>query len=271
MLSSEEKKQKIAATFNDVAARYDSNRFFALSAAKLVSFLAVGDTKRMLDLSTGTGAVAIAAARKNGAMEIEAVDISRAMLEEAKQKAKALQVRNITFRQSDVENLGYEPSSFDIVTCGYGIFFYPDMTAALKSFINTVKPGGQLVFSTFTAYAFTPHSETFLTLLKEYGVEAPELSRRRLHNEEEIRSLCSRAGTDEPEVITHTLRYAISTDEWWELLNSAGYKALLDQVPSEKRSAFKRRHLEEVKSASVEGVIELNADSLYTIINKGCL
>ena len=270
-MSSEEKKQKIAATFSDVAARYDTNRFFALSAAKLVSYLDVGDTRRMLDLSTGTGAIALAAAQKNRKMEIEAVDISRAMLAQAEQKAKTLQIRNITFRHKDVENMGYTPSSFDLVTCGYAIFFYPDMTAALKSFFNTLKPGGQLAFSTFTADAFTPHSETFLALLKEYGVEAPELSRRRLHNKDEIRSLCSRAGTDEPEVITHTLRYAISTDEWWKLLNSAGYKALLDQIKAHEKEEFKERHMEEVKNAADEGMVELNADSLYTIINKGCL
>jgi ubiquinone/menaquinone biosynthesis C-methylase UbiE len=63
------------------------------------------------DISTGTGSVAI-----------EAIDLSLGMLEVAQTKARDKGITNIVFRQCDVDSMSYDNHTFDIVTCGYGMW-----------------------------------------------------------------------------------------------------------------------------------------------------
>lgn len=53
------------------------------------------------DLGTGTGAIALAIARERPACKVLATDLSKPALAVARRNAKALAVRNITFRQGD--------------------------------------------------------------------------------------------------------------------------------------------------------------------------
>ena len=267
-MSANEKKEQIAATFNSVAERYDSNKFFSISARILVEYLELDESKRMLDISTGTGAIAVTAAQQCPEMEIEAIDISVEMMNQAKKKAGNLGITNIAFRQMDAENIEYEDDSFDIITCGYGLFFYPEMENAFAKICNKLKSGGRVAFSTFAKDAFYPYAEKFLELLKEYDVEAPELSRARLQDEEQIRTLCAQAEAVCVLVKKHEIRYEIAVDDWWALINNGGYKSLLDQVEPQMLNEFRQRHLERIGQLSENGKIILNADSLYGMAGK---
>jgi len=267
-MSANEKKEQIKTTFNSVAERYDTNKFFSISARILVDYLEPDESKRMLDVSTGTGAIAVTAAQQCPEMEIEAIDISVEMLNQAKKKAENLDITNIKFRQMDAENMEYEDASFDIITCGYGLFFYPEMEATFAEICNKLGGGGRFVFSTFAKDAFYPCAEKFLELLKEYDVEAPELSRARLQDEKQIRTLCAEAEAICVFVKKHEIRYEIAVDDWWALINNGGYKSLLDQVEPQMLNEFKRRHLEQISRLSENGKIILNVDSLYGIASK---
>ncbi|VAW46749.1 hypothetical protein MNBD_GAMMA03-1631, partial [hydrothermal vent metagenome] len=79
-------KQRIKSTFDDVSSRYDNNHFFVLSAQAMVEQLPdYGECDiKILDLSTGTGNVAIALSQKYPQAHITAVDLSQGMLEQAK-------------------------------------------------------------------------------------------------------------------------------------------------------------------------------------------
>ncbi len=264
----DERKQQIAATFNSVAERYDTNKFFSISAGILVDYLDLDQTKSMLDVSTGTGAIAITAAGRCPEMQVEAVDLSLEMMNQAKRKAANLDITNIAFRLMDAENLDYEDGTFDIITCGYGLFFYPEMETAFAKICSKLKRGGRFVFSTFAKEAFYPYAEKFLELLKKYGVEAPEMSRARLQEEQQIRTLCAQAQADSILVDKHEIRYEVTVDDWWALINNGGYKSLLDQVEPQKLDEFRRRHLEQIHGLSEDGKITLNADSLYGIAGK---
>ncbi len=69
---------------------------------------------RILDLGTGSGAIALALARERRIAEVTATDVSRAALEVARQNARALEIDNVRF----LEGSWIEPVSdeqFDIV------------------------------------------------------------------------------------------------------------------------------------------------------------
>jgi hypothetical protein len=68
-----EYKKAIAATFDDVSARYDENKFFAISAGRMAELVPFSESMGILDVSTGTGVVAIELARKYPHAKIEAI------------------------------------------------------------------------------------------------------------------------------------------------------------------------------------------------------
>jgi ubiquinone/menaquinone biosynthesis C-methylase UbiE len=104
-MDNEEYKKGIETTFDDISRCYDENRFFAISASKLAELVASAERSTILDISTGTGAVAIEIACKHQNTSIEAIDLSQGMLEIAKSKARLKGITNITFRQCDVESM----------------------------------------------------------------------------------------------------------------------------------------------------------------------
>ncbi|MBV2091020.1 MAG: class I SAM-dependent methyltransferase [Candidatus Thiodiazotropha sp. (ex Ctena orbiculata)] len=259
-----EYKQALQTTFDKVSSRYDQNSFFGISAKRLAELLPAAEGLHVLDISTGTGSVAIEIATRHQDAQIEAIDLSTQMLDIASKKAQQLELTNIRFIQSDVDELSYPAGKFDVVTCGYAMFFFPDMEASYRAICKTVKPGGQLICSSFTDAAFNPYAELFLHRLKtEYDVSPPGELKDRLKTAKNWQTLAESSDYADLVIIEEPIRYPVSVDEWWELLNSAAYKSLLDQLKPEQLEAFKREHTAEVTAISDNGTFELNSDTLF--------
>jgi ubiquinone/menaquinone biosynthesis C-methylase UbiE len=267
-MDNEKYKQGIEAIFDDVSRRYDENRFFAISASKLAQLVPSSDKKQILDISTGTGAVAIEIACKHKNTSIEAIDLSQGMLEIAKSKARVKGIENIAFRQCDVDSMTYGNETFDIVTCGYGLFFYPDMEAAYKRICKTIKPGGLFIFSSFTEEAFNPYAELFLTRLEnDYNVKPPSRLRERLKSKQQIEELVATHTFNTLDIFHEPIRYPLGINEWWSLVNSAGFKSLLDELDQQQLRRFKQTHLKDIEELSEDAAIELNADTLISVVS----
>lgn len=103
---------------------------------------AVGATKgtRLLDVATGPGYVAAAAAHRGA--EAVGLDFSAAMVAEA-----ATRHRNIEFREGDAEDLPFADSSFDAVVISFGMLHFPDPDRALKEARRVLRRGGRIGFT----------------------------------------------------------------------------------------------------------------------------
>ena len=97
-----DEKQAITGVFNLVATKYDnpSLRFFPLCADKLVDYAKIKPGNKVLDIATGTGVVAMAAAQclSNGG-RIQAIDLSENMLQQAQTKLNDAGFDNIDFHR----------------------------------------------------------------------------------------------------------------------------------------------------------------------------
>ncbi|MBR7119024.1 MAG: peptide chain release factor N(5)-glutamine methyltransferase [Lentisphaeria bacterium] len=71
---------------------------------------------RLLDVGTGSGAIAISCASERRDISVTAVDISRPALETAEKNAELCNVDNITFKLSDLVSAVGENEKFDVVT-----------------------------------------------------------------------------------------------------------------------------------------------------------
>src|SRR5262249_40501833 len=78
---------------------------------------------RVLDVATGSGNAALAAARRG--CESHGVDYVPALLERGRVRANA-ELLDVEFHEGDAENLPFPDASFDAVLSIYGVMFAPD-------------------------------------------------------------------------------------------------------------------------------------------------
>jgi demethylmenaquinone methyltransferase/2-methoxy-6-polyprenyl-1,4-benzoquinol methylase len=103
----------------------------------LVSRVEAGPGDRVLDVATGTGAVARELIRQKGC-SVVAVDQSPEMLAEARRQANG----NIEIVESRAESLPFADGEFDALTFTYLLRYVDDPVATLAELARVVRPGG---------------------------------------------------------------------------------------------------------------------------------
>jgi SAM-dependent methyltransferase len=126
----------------------------------------------VLDLASGVGEPALAIAKAIGPSgRVTATDLGPGMIAYAEEIAKSEGLRNIEFRVADVESLPFPDRSFDVVSCRFGIMFFPEQVKAFRECRRVLKSGGRVAF-----VAWGKREQLFLTatigILMKY-VEAP--------------------------------------------------------------------------------------------------
>ena len=112
----------------------------ALAIAPLLAAVKVSGGMRLLDVPTGSGALAAEATRR-GAVVI-GVDIAPAMIAEARKRHPG-----IDFQVADVEHLPLPDGVLDAVVCAFGLGHFPYPEASLAECLRTLKAGGRIAFS----------------------------------------------------------------------------------------------------------------------------
>jgi len=270
------KEQEYAkSTFNEVAHKYDEIPFFKISAEYVVELIREQkkeETLEILDVACGTGNVVLECASCMGHASFDAVDISEGMLAKAKENAKLIGLKNISFKLQDITKLELE-KQYDVITCSYALFFLPDAHEVLKTLVTLLKEEGMVIFTSFTRDTFLPSSEILLTLLEKYGsTSAKEYDGDKWENlrrKEDIERLCSMAGIETVRILVKEIRYGMSVDEWWELFNNTGFKGMLMELSSEDYALLKEEFYEAMfKEAEMNGEIELIADSHFVVVGR---
>lgn len=115
-------------------------------AAQLVKFAEIKPGEKVLDVATGTGVVAITAARSGA--KVTGLDLTPPLLEQARQNAGIAGV-DVEWQEGDAEALPYPDGSFDVVTSEFGHMFAPRPDVAISEMRRVLKRGGRVVFATW--------------------------------------------------------------------------------------------------------------------------
>jgi len=107
----------------------------------LIGRLGVQSGERWLDVATGTGAVAIRAARM-GAL-VRAQDFAERLIERARRLGLDAGV-DVTFDVNDCEQLPYEDAAFDVVSSAQGAVLAPDHRPVADQLARVCCSGGRL-------------------------------------------------------------------------------------------------------------------------------
>jgi SAM-dependent methyltransferase len=222
-------------------------------ALHMIEIAGVSAGHRIIDLATGTGAIARAAARTGA--RVVALDLSRRMLT----VAQRLSPRSISFVLADASLLPLASRVFDAITCGLSLSHFIDVPTVLVEVRRTLRPGGVFVASAWGSRGTDPSFSAAFSVYERYTHNTPGLPSTLLDEASWVdpdrgREVIAGSGLASVEVITRrltgTYQSAAAAVEWalaWPLTAEG-----CDQLPSAACEMLRAEAL-----AAVEGTGQL--------------
>jgi len=211
---------------------------------RLVELAGVVPGARVLDVATGNGEPALTAARRAGSGgRVIATDQSAGMLAIARERAAALGIVNVEFRQTDGEALAIPERDFDAIVCRWGLMFMPDVKGAVRGMYERLRAGGRMATSVWATADKVPMISVGAEAVRRIGGLPPPppdaLGPLRLADESIMRNALAEAGfrdvTVERIPVTFELGSAADFTQF-RIDVSAQFRMLLDRQPAEMRA-----------------------------------
>lgn len=133
--------------FSQVAQAYrqSSTHGDPVSLARFIALAELRPNHRVLDVATGAGHAALAAAPH--VHEVVGLDLTAEMLDQARELAAEREIRNVTFVVGNAEQLPFPASSFDRVLVRSAPHHFDQLIAALAEAYRVLRPGGVFAVS----------------------------------------------------------------------------------------------------------------------------
>jgi SAM-dependent methyltransferase len=128
-------------------------------AGHLVRFARIAAGEELLDVGTGTGVVAVTAARAGA--KVTALDLTPELLVQARENGR-IAGQDIVWTEGDAEQLPYPDASFDVVLSQFGHMFAPRPELAIFEMRRVLRPGGRIAFATWPPEHFVGRLFAFI-------------------------------------------------------------------------------------------------------------
>jgi len=270
MSTPQDAKTRAALTYNAASDHYDdsANSFWGRFGRRTIERLGLKRGARVLDVCSGSGASAIPAAETVGPEgRVIGIDLADDLLKLARAKAKNRGLENLHFEQGDLLDLGFGDSEFDDVVCVFGIFFVPDMPAAVRELWRLVKPHGKLALTTWGPNFFEPASTAFWNSIRDVR---PDLYKGfnpwdRICDPISLRALFNESRIETVEIETETNRHDVSPDAWWSAVMGSGYRGTIDQLSDADREQVRGINYNYIVESGIQSV---EANVVYGVATK---
>ena len=166
-----EYKQRNMKIWNEVAPRYHKrwasvNKGPFQSTKKLIDLVKINKNNLVLDVACGTGVVTKQIQKRIGKLGYTVgIDTSTTAIKIAKKWNE--KNKNLDFVNTDAENFTFS-KKFDVVTCQYALFFFPNSQKALKNMKNSLKKSGTIGISVHGSKDNVPFFSSILDSATEY-------------------------------------------------------------------------------------------------------
>ncbi len=109
------------------------------------------NSKRIIDIATGTGDIALEAVRQNPDIKVAGLDFVPRMLQYAIPKTRKNGVSDkIFYLAGDALHIPFRDNYFDAATIAFGLRNIPDRISALREMQRVVRPGGKVLILEMT-------------------------------------------------------------------------------------------------------------------------
>jgi demethylmenaquinone methyltransferase/2-methoxy-6-polyprenyl-1,4-benzoquinol methylase len=155
ILAPESKKIQVEQMFDSISNKYDFlNHTLSLGIDKIwrrktIDSLKAIHPKKILDVATGTGDLAIEALRLNPD-KIVGIDISEGMLAFGREKLKKSGINNIVLERGDSENINYGDNEFDAVMVAFGVRNFENLSKGLSEMRRVLRKDGKVAILEFS-------------------------------------------------------------------------------------------------------------------------
>ncbi len=212
------KSGEIEEMFDKIAPTYDLlNHTLSFNVDKiwrrrLISIIAKAKPRRVLDVATGTGDVAIALCRAIKDVEVVGVDLSEGMLAHARTKSQEAGFESqISFSKGRAEELDFQSEKFDVATAAFGVRNFESAEQGIAQMARCVRSGGSVVILEFSS----PSKGLFAWFYKFYSYRVLPW----------IASLFARGNRSAYDYLPASVDEFYSPDEFIELMGRVGLRS----------------------------------------------
>jgi O-methyltransferase/aklanonic acid methyltransferase len=214
------KSKSIEEIFNQAAQEYDRGgpQLFSAFGHRLVELADVAPGTRVLDVATGRGAILFPVAEKVGhSGQVIGIDLSSGMVQETKIEVRRAGITNVEIHQMDAEQLIFPNSSFDVVICGFAIFFFSHLWRTLSEITRVLKPEGRFGVSVFSRETFPWLGELIHPYLIPQNSQEDQSGEQVIFNTPEgLKAIFARAGFTDIRVKQESIDFVYpNANAWW--------------------------------------------------------
>lgn len=266
-------KQMIEELYDGAATSYDriGPSIFAWFGRSLAEKIPLVSGARVLDIATGKGAVLLPAALRVGQEGcVAGIDLSDAILQEAEHAVRANSLTNVELRKMDAEHLEFPDQSFDIVTCAFSIFFFPNMKAALREMYRVCKPDGCVAMTNFNKVPF-PFSPGLPVLRQQFpaygvGIQPPQPL---AYTSQEIEAMLSPCGFRSIETQSEESDIVFgSGEDLWAFFMTLGSRLSILSMSEETRARFKDEYFAKLRPMFRQDGLHMSVGVVYTLAKR---
>lgn len=213
----------------------------------LVDFARPRPGMQVLDVAAGSGAPALNIARRIGpAGHVIATDIMADPLLVASERARQRGLTNVSFQRADVQALPFPDEQFDLVTCRFGVMFFPDLPRALGEMRRVLRPGGGVALLAWGPFEQSYFECTAAVVMRHTGAALPASAQAmfKFAPPGTLAAALRQAGFHDAqdEIRSVAWNWPDSAGELWEYFQAVTipFRPLFDQVRPDQREAITR-------------------------------
>ncbi|TCK25790.1 class I SAM-dependent methyltransferase [Pseudonocardia endophytica] len=232
--------------------------------AAMVDAAAPAPGERVLDACCGAGSSALPAARAVGPFgRVDGIDLSDGLLATARERATEAGLTNLEFVHTDVTSW---TGGYEVVLCGFGVFFLPDMDADTDHLIGLLGRGGRFAMTCWPTGSLDAVFRPFFAAVSEHRpdvLEAPKPqfteNSERLGAERDVAEWLAARGLSDVRVRRRELDIPIDADRGWDFLHSGPVRSVLGDVEADTVERIRQSFRDTV---GAEGIDVLHAPCL---------
>ncbi len=231
--------------------------YFNYFGERLVQMTTIPEHARVLDVATGKGAILFPLSKIiKYPGNITGIDISQQMVNETALEVTRQDIEGVVLQQMDAESLQFPDNSFDVVFCGFALFFFPSLQKALAEFKRVLKPGGILAVSIWgenkTMSSWAAGQAKIMGVQQSIVVPLMKTS-------QELYASLHQAAFADIHIKDETKTFTHATFEaWWQSLLSHGIRGYFEALSSEQMENLREEaHQKVVGSDGIDETLQV--------------